>query len=104
MYADESVRDHGLTPTIARVNRVFRDKPGRLVVDCLGLADQPKQALVVYAGSSGQARPPAAAGGDFVRERQDEPTGGEGEAGKIFRLGTVEREFAKPVLEADFPK
>ena len=42
---------------IARVNRVFRDKPGGLVVDYLGLADQLKQALAVYTESGGQGEP-----------------------------------------------
>ena len=46
MYVDKPMRGHGLMQTIARVNRVFRDKPGGLVVDYLGLADELKQALV----------------------------------------------------------
>ncbi len=45
MYVDKPMRGHGLMQAIARVNRVFRDKPGGLVVDYLGLADQLKQAL-----------------------------------------------------------
>ena len=44
MYVDKPMRGHGLMQAIARVNRVFRDKPGGLVVDYLGLADQLKQA------------------------------------------------------------
>jgi type I restriction enzyme R subunit len=43
MYADKPMQGHGLMQAIARVNRVFRDKPGGLVVDYLGLADQLKQ-------------------------------------------------------------
>ena len=42
---------------IARVNRVFRDKPGGLVVDYLGLADQLKHALSIYTGSGGKGSP-----------------------------------------------
>jgi Domain of unknown function (DUF3387) len=42
---------------IARVNRVFRDKPGGLVVDYLGLADQLKKALITYTESGGQGNP-----------------------------------------------
>ena len=42
---------------IARVNRVFRDKPGGLVVDYLGLADQLKQALATYTESGGRGDP-----------------------------------------------
>ena len=46
MYADKPMQGHGLMQAIARVNRVFRDKPGGLVVDYLGLADQLKKALI----------------------------------------------------------
>ncbi len=48
MYLDKPMRGHGLMQAIARVNRVFRDKPGGLVVDYLGLADQLKKALANY--------------------------------------------------------
>lgn len=57
MYADKPMQGHGLMQAIARVNRVFRDKPGGLVVDYLGLADQLKQALVAYTESGGQGHP-----------------------------------------------
>jgi len=57
MYADKPMQGHGLMQAIARVNRVFRDKPGGLVVDYLGLADQLKQALSVYTESGGQGNP-----------------------------------------------
>ena len=53
MYVDKPMRGHGLMQAIARVNRVFRDKPGGLVVDYLGLADQLKQALATYTESGG---------------------------------------------------
>jgi type I restriction enzyme R subunit len=56
MYADKPMRGHGLMQAIARVNRVFRDKPGGLVVDYLGLADQLKQALATYTESGGKGR------------------------------------------------
>jgi len=39
------VMDHNLMQAIARVNRVFKDKPGGLVVDYIGIANEPKQAL-----------------------------------------------------------
>ncbi len=48
MYVDKPMRGHGLMQAIARVNRVFRDKPGGLVVDYLGLADMLKKALTEY--------------------------------------------------------
>jgi type I restriction enzyme R subunit len=53
MYIDKPMRSHGLMQAIARVNRVFRDKPGGLVVDYLGLAHELKQALAVYTESGG---------------------------------------------------
>jgi type I restriction enzyme, R subunit len=57
MYADKPMQGHGLMQAIARVNRVFRDKPGGLVVDYLGLADQLKKALMTYTESGGQGDP-----------------------------------------------
>src|SRR5258706_15770358 len=53
MYVDKPMRSHGLMQAIARVNRVFKDKPGGLVVDYLGLAHALKQALAVYTESGG---------------------------------------------------
>jgi len=53
MYLDKPMRGHGLMQAIARVNRVFRDKPGGLVVDYLGLAHELKQALATYTESGG---------------------------------------------------
>ena len=54
MYIDKPMQGHGLMQAIARVNRVFRDKPGGLVVDYLGLADQLKKALHTYTESGGE--------------------------------------------------
>jgi len=48
MYFDKPMRGHGLMQAIARVNRVFKDKPGGLVVDYLGIAYYLKQALADY--------------------------------------------------------
>ncbi len=56
MYLDKPMRGHGLMQTIARVNRVFRDKPGGLVVDYLGLAHELKQALANYTESGGKGQ------------------------------------------------
>jgi len=56
MYLDKPLRGHGLMQAIARVNRVFRDKPGGLVVDYLGLAHELKQALANYTESGGKGR------------------------------------------------
>jgi len=54
MYVDKPMRGHTLMQAIARVNRVFRDKPGGLVVDYLGLADQLKRALADYTAAGGR--------------------------------------------------
>jgi type I restriction enzyme R subunit len=56
MYVDKPMRGHGLMQAIARVNRVFKDKPGGLVVDYLGLAQELKQALAMYTESGGTGR------------------------------------------------
>jgi type I restriction enzyme R subunit len=56
MYLDKPMRGHGLMQAIARVNRVFKDKPGGLVVDYLGLADVLKQALATYTESGGTGK------------------------------------------------
>ncbi|HQW08110.1 MAG TPA: DUF3387 domain-containing protein, partial [Steroidobacteraceae bacterium] len=56
MYIDKPMRGHGLMQAIARVNRVFKDKPGGLVVDYLGLAQELKQALATYTESGGTGR------------------------------------------------
>ena len=53
MYVDKPMRGHSLMQAIARVNRVFRDKPGGLVVDYLGLAHELKWALATYTESGG---------------------------------------------------
>jgi type I restriction enzyme, R subunit len=54
MYVDKPMQGHGLMQAIARVNRVFRDKPGGLVVDYLGLADQLRKALQNYTENGGE--------------------------------------------------
>jgi type I restriction enzyme R subunit len=56
LYADKPMRGHGLMQAIARVNRVFKDKPGGLIVDYLGLADQLKAALATYTEAGGQGK------------------------------------------------
>lgn len=56
MYVDKPMRGHGLMQAIARVNRVFKDKPGGLVVDYLGLADELREALRTYTESGGKGK------------------------------------------------
>ena len=54
MYVDKPMRGHGLMQAIARVNRVYGDKPGGLIVDYIGLAYHLKQALQNYTNSGGK--------------------------------------------------
>ena len=56
MYVDKPMRGHGLMQAIARVNRVFKDKPGGLIVDYLGLAQDLKQAVATYTENGGTGR------------------------------------------------
>jgi type I restriction enzyme R subunit len=56
LYVDKPMHGHGLMQAIARVNRVFRDKPGGLVVDYIGLADSLKSALADYTQSGGKGQ------------------------------------------------
>ena len=57
MYIDKPMKGHNLMQAIARVNRVFKDKPGGLVVDYIGIANELKQALKTYTGSNGKGKP-----------------------------------------------
>ena len=56
LYMDKPMRGHGLMQAIARVNRVFKDKPGGLIVDYLGLAPELKQALATYTECGGTGK------------------------------------------------
>lgn len=56
MYMDKPMRGHGLMQAIARVNRVFKDKPGGLVVDYLGLAAELRKALAAYTEGGGKGK------------------------------------------------
>lgn len=64
MYLDKPLATHNLMQAIARVNRVYGDKPGGLVVDLLGLADQLADALSIYTQAGGT--------GEAVKQVQDE--------------------------------
>lgn len=57
MYVDKPMRGHNLMQAIARVNRVFKDKPGGLVVDYIGIANELKQALKDYTNANGRGKP-----------------------------------------------
>lgn len=54
MYIDKPLRGHTLMQAIARVNRVFRDKPGGLIVDYLGIAQELKKAMITYTANRGR--------------------------------------------------
>jgi type I restriction enzyme R subunit len=64
MYLDKPLAGHSLMQAIARVNRVYGDKPGGLIVDLLGVADQLADALATYTSAGGT--------GEAVRRVQDE--------------------------------
>ncbi len=57
MYIDKPMKGHNLMQAIARVNRVFKDKPGGLVVDYIGIANELKDALKTYTNSQGKGKP-----------------------------------------------
>jgi type I restriction enzyme, R subunit len=57
LYIDKPMRDHNLMQAIARVNRVYKDKEGGLVVDYIGIATDLKKALSVYTESGGKGKP-----------------------------------------------
>ena len=57
MYIDKPMKGHNLMQAIARVNRVFKDKQGGLVVDYIGIANELKQALKIYTDAKGKGEP-----------------------------------------------
>lgn len=57
MYVDKPMKGHNLMQAIARVNRVFKNKPGGLVVDYIGIANELKAALKTYTDSKGKGDP-----------------------------------------------
>ncbi len=57
MYIDKPMKDHGLMQAIARVNRVFKNKKGGLVVDYIGIADSLRKTMSTYTESGGRGKP-----------------------------------------------
>ncbi len=57
MYVDKPMKGHNLAQAIARVNRVFKDKPGGLVVDYIGIASELKRAMKTYTEAKGKGQP-----------------------------------------------
>lgn len=60
MYLDKPMKGHTLMQAIARVNRVYKDKPGGLIVDYLGIAHDLKSALAFYSNNGGRGDPAVA--------------------------------------------
>jgi type I restriction enzyme R subunit len=72
MYIDKPLRNHTLMQAIARVNRVFKDKPGGLIVDYIGIADNLKKALNIYSSDiQKQAMVPLQEIIDKMKEKYD---------------------------------
>jgi type I restriction enzyme R subunit len=73
LYVDKPMQGHGLMQAIARVNRVFKDKPGGLVVDYLGLAENLRKAMATYteAGGEGDAAAELSQALAVLREKLD---------------------------------
>ncbi len=59
MYIDKPMHGHNLMQAIARVNRVFKDKPGGLIVDYIGIGAELKNALRTYTDAKAKASPPS---------------------------------------------
>ena len=57
IYIDKPIRHHNLMQAIARVNRVYKEKQGGLVVDFIGIADELKKAIMIYTQSGGEGQP-----------------------------------------------
>ncbi len=57
LYVDKPMKGHSLMQAIARVNRVYLDKPGGLIVDYIGIASDLKKALAIYTESGGKGEP-----------------------------------------------
>src|SRR5207253_6627344 len=72
LYVDKPMRDHGLLQAIARVNRVFRDKPGGLIVDYIGIADDLRASLSAYSDDiAAEAMIPLGDAINKLREKHD---------------------------------
>ncbi len=71
MYVDKPMRDHNLMQAIARVNRVFRDKEGGLVVDYIGIASELRNALKIYTESMGKGTPASAVKQELEKLREE---------------------------------
>jgi len=105
MYIDKPMQGHNLMQAIARVNRVFKDKPGGLIVDYIGIATDLKNALATYSASGGKGAPTFDQDEaiskmielhEIVEQMFDLPAGASAQVGrfdyrKYFNAGTSEK-------------
>ena len=111
MYLDKPMRGHGLMQAIARVNRVFKDKPGGLVVDYLGITHELKEALAVYSdsGGRGDVAPDQEQARDLLQEKYEVCLGlfhgfdwsGWTEGGNMERLRILPAAFEHILAQSD---
>ena len=95
MYVDKPLRGHNLMQAIARVNRIFKDKPGGLVVDYLGIASDLKKALSFYSDSGGKGDP---------TETQEKAVAMMLEKLEVVRQLFAEKSSAAPGIAAEEPQ
>ncbi|MFN4054074.1 MAG: type I restriction endonuclease subunit R, partial [Alishewanella aestuarii] len=67
LYVDKPMQGHGLMQAIARTNRIWRDKPGGLVVDYIGIGEELKKAIKSYTRDSKSTRPPIDVSGQSLK-------------------------------------
>ena len=67
LYVDKPMRGHGLMQAIARTNRIWKDKPGGLIVDYIGIGEELKAAIRQYTRDAAQEREPVDTSGEALR-------------------------------------
>lgn len=67
LYVDKPMQGHGLMQAIARTNRIWKDKPGGLIVDYIGIGEELKKAIRQYTRDAGQEREPVDTSGEALR-------------------------------------
>jgi type I restriction enzyme R subunit len=71
LYVDKPMQGHGLMQAIARTNRIWKDKPGGLIVDYIGIGEELKKAIRQYTRDVGQEREPVDTSGEALRILMD---------------------------------
>ncbi|WP_419601035.1 type I restriction enzyme endonuclease domain-containing protein, partial [Thiolapillus sp.] len=67
LYVDKPMKGHGLMQAIARTNRIWKDKPGGLVVDYIGIGEELKNAIRQYTQASGTTKSPVDVSGEALK-------------------------------------